>query len=271
MPHVTCANGRPHAPDGPPAANNQAAASPAARDAQGRFAPGNGGGPGNPFARRTADYRQAFADAITVEELGALARQLYLQALAGDLAAARLVLAYTIGKPAPAAEPDRLDVQELQLWQQSAVPADFVPSLVNQLPPTLALPLLQLAWPLFARQYTDSIRATLADGAPSADAGLSGEEESRQQAPPPPQGDSSRPPCPPPASPCAAAPSARPAPPARRAATPNGRHQTGQTAIDPEGPGGPGRTNGTRQQTGQTAADQFAAWLGLLPEAEGLG
>jgi hypothetical protein len=271
MPHATCTNDRPHAPDGTHAANNRPAASPAARDAQGRFAPGNGGGPGNPFARRTAAYRQAFADAITAQEIGDLARQLYLQALAGDLAAARLVLAYTIGKPAPAAEPDRLDVQELQLWQQSAVPADFVPSLVNQLPPTVALPLLQLAWPLFARQYADSIRATLAAGAPPAAAGPSGEEESRHEAPSPPEGDASRPPCPPQAVPCAATPSARPEPPSRRAAAPNGRHQTGQTAINPEGPGGPGRPAGTRQQTAQTAADQIAAWLRLPTEEEALG
>src|SRR5438552_12265233 len=153
MPHATCTNDRSHAPDGSHAEDHRPAASPAARDAQGRFGPGNAGGPGNPFARRTAEYRQAFADAITAEEIGALARQLYLQALAGDLAAAKLVLAYTIGKPTPAVEPDRLDVQELQLWQQSAVPAAFVPSLVNQLPPAVAPPLVQLAWPLFARQY----------------------------------------------------------------------------------------------------------------------
>jgi len=32
------------------------------RDTMGRFAPGNSGGPGNPFARKVASLRQALLD-----------------------------------------------------------------------------------------------------------------------------------------------------------------------------------------------------------------
>ncbi len=36
------------------------------RDPNGRFAPGNVGGPGNPFARRVAELRQIMLDCVTL-------------------------------------------------------------------------------------------------------------------------------------------------------------------------------------------------------------
>ena len=39
------------------------------RDGQGRFAKGNKGGPGNPFARRVAALRQAVLDCVTEQDL----------------------------------------------------------------------------------------------------------------------------------------------------------------------------------------------------------
>src|SRR5207248_10793741 len=53
-----------------PATNGTATTPPAAgghegRDARGRFAPGNPGGPGNPFARRVAELRTALLDMVT--------------------------------------------------------------------------------------------------------------------------------------------------------------------------------------------------------------
>jgi hypothetical protein len=69
--HAACSsNGSRHAPETSPntnrvgAAFTEPAASPGSadggRDAKGRFAPGNAGGPGNPFARRTAELRREF-------------------------------------------------------------------------------------------------------------------------------------------------------------------------------------------------------------------
>ena len=39
------------------------------RDDKGRFAAGNKGGPGNPFARQTAANRQAVVNAVTEQDL----------------------------------------------------------------------------------------------------------------------------------------------------------------------------------------------------------
>ena len=37
------------------------------------------------------------------------------QALAGDVAAGKVLLSYVVGKPAPAADPDWLDLDEMRL------------------------------------------------------------------------------------------------------------------------------------------------------------
>jgi hypothetical protein len=99
-------------PATPPAANN------GGRDAHGRFAKNNPGGPGNPFARRIAEFRKAIAAAATPEKVAAVVTKLEEKALEGDVAAAKLYLAYAVGRPAPAPDPDRLDVEEGRLAQQ---------------------------------------------------------------------------------------------------------------------------------------------------------
>ncbi|HMF17348.1 MAG TPA: hypothetical protein VKE98_09090 [Gemmataceae bacterium] len=82
------------------------------RDANGRFAIGNDGGPGNPFARQTAALHAAFLESTTAEDMKAIADKLIELAKGGNVAAAKLVLQYTIGKPAPAVQPDNLDAEE---------------------------------------------------------------------------------------------------------------------------------------------------------------
>jgi hypothetical protein len=87
---------------------------PSGRDAWGRFAPNNPGGPGNPFARKTAALRKALIDAVTETDLQEIAAILLLKAKQGDLAAVKLLFSYIIGKPEKAADPDTLDRHE---WQ----------------------------------------------------------------------------------------------------------------------------------------------------------
>ena len=67
------------------------------RDANGRFAIGNDGGPGNPFARQTAALHSAFVQRATPEDMKAIADKLIEQAKGGNVVAAKLVLQYTIG------------------------------------------------------------------------------------------------------------------------------------------------------------------------------
>ncbi len=70
------------------------------RDAAGRFAVGNPGGPGS--RRRPADFRRAVEDAITPEHMIALFRRALRMALEGNLPAMRFVAERTLGRPAEA-------------------------------------------------------------------------------------------------------------------------------------------------------------------------
>lgn len=71
------------------------------RDASGRFAAGNPGGPGGP-RRRSSELRRAAEEAISPEYIQALIRKFTRMGLEGNLGAARLVFERTCGR---AAEP----------------------------------------------------------------------------------------------------------------------------------------------------------------------
>jgi hypothetical protein len=78
------------------------------RDAKGRFAPGNTVARGNPFARRMARLRARALAAVSGPDLEAIVRQLVAAAQAGDVAAAKVLLPYLLGRPPEAVDPDRL-------------------------------------------------------------------------------------------------------------------------------------------------------------------
>ncbi|HEX8916277.1 MAG TPA: hypothetical protein VF796_28260 [Humisphaera sp.] len=69
------------------------------RGAGGRFAAGNPGGPGNPFAKRAAALKSAMYDAVTDGDVAAIVRGLVDRARAGETAAAREVLDRVLGRP----------------------------------------------------------------------------------------------------------------------------------------------------------------------------
>lgn len=69
------------------------------RDTRGRFAAGNAGGPGNPYAKKVAEFRRALVDAVTPEDLEAVAKALVRKAKAGEIPAIRELLDRLLGKP----------------------------------------------------------------------------------------------------------------------------------------------------------------------------
>src|SRR5947209_5063675 len=104
----------------------------------GRFAKGNPGGPGNPFARQTAALRQAFLDAVTPEDMQEIARRLIMEARLGNMTAAKLVLSYVLGKPPAAQNPDTLDQEECQQYQQGPTNQDMEQAVQDKVPAELA-------------------------------------------------------------------------------------------------------------------------------------
>jgi hypothetical protein len=100
------------------------------RDAQtGRFVAGNKAGRGNPFTRRLAAMRQVILDTIDATKLRQLVEALFAQALAGDVAAARTLLAYVVGKPSSSVDPDALDRDEWRRCEEWPHGADVLAAL----------------------------------------------------------------------------------------------------------------------------------------------
>jgi len=89
------------------------------RENKGRFAPGNPGGPGNPFARQVAALRQALLNSVTADDIQAVAKALIQRASEGNVQAAKLLLSYSIGKPQPAPEPDHMDADEWDVYRET--------------------------------------------------------------------------------------------------------------------------------------------------------
>jgi len=125
----------------------QTAAKPKTHDEFGRFAKGNPGGPGNPFARKLAAIRRAICEAVTEDEFRALARQFLVQAQHGDIAAGKLLLNYAVGRTVDPVDPDTLDQQEWQLFQKTPVPPQDVYRILNSMPAGLACTLVSILLP----------------------------------------------------------------------------------------------------------------------------
>jgi hypothetical protein len=113
------------------------------RTDDGRFAAGNRGGPGNPFTRRVAALRRAAIQGTSERDVEDVLAALKCRAQTGDVTAARLWLAYTIGQPAASADPDTLDAHELQVRRQGASTAEDLKALFETLPASVVC---ELAW-----------------------------------------------------------------------------------------------------------------------------
>src|SRR5262249_59821329 len=106
----------------PPLHTKPATPSPdSGHDARGRFTRGNKEGRGNPHARQVAALRKALLETVTEQDMIEIAHALMIQAKMGDVAAATLLLSYTLGKPLEGADPDRLDQNEWETMQANSV------------------------------------------------------------------------------------------------------------------------------------------------------
>jgi hypothetical protein len=134
---------------------------PSKQDAKGRFRRGNAGGPGNPFARQVAELRKAMLEAVTVERIRNITESMVQRAESGDVAAAKLVLQYTLGKPAAAVEPDRVEIDEHRLRAESALPAHVWTEIFDHLPAARVNELADTLGPLLEKRLLEPIVQTM--------------------------------------------------------------------------------------------------------------
>lgn len=133
-------------------------------DAKGRFTRGNKEARGNPFARRLGKLRALVLDAVLDEDVRAVIRKLVDLAKAGNPAAAKLLLAYVIGRPTEAVNPDRLDLDEFRLLEDCPTPAKVLRVLLGGLKPGPVVDLVhghlttkRVAKEIFRSDQTDQI------------------------------------------------------------------------------------------------------------------
>jgi hypothetical protein len=84
------------------------------RNSNGQFAKGNPGGPGNPYARHVARLRASLIEAVG-DGLKDIVQGMVTAAKGGDVAAAKLLLSYLLGKPTVSIEPDYIVIHEKQI------------------------------------------------------------------------------------------------------------------------------------------------------------
>src|SRR3954462_1095524 len=122
------------------------------RDEKGRFTRGNAGGPGNPYARQVGKLRGRLLERLAEGELDHIADTLIGLAKAGDLQAIKLLFAYTLGKPAEAVNPDRLDEDEWDFYRKTGTLHQELEGLLSP-DPVFALEVLRAARPAMVRDY----------------------------------------------------------------------------------------------------------------------
>jgi hypothetical protein len=150
------------------------------RQANGRFAPGNKGGPGNPFARKVAALRAAFVETVTEQDIREITYLVVFNAKAGSLEWLKFLFAYAIGKPRPVAvDPDTLDVQEFRALQQSSVSADAAEKVCRGAPLGVALEVCRQAQAVREAQF----RAAIPELAAAPPAATATDERPRERKP----------------------------------------------------------------------------------------
>jgi hypothetical protein len=127
------------------------------RDVQGKFTPGNAGGPGNPFARRVAHLRSVMVQAISDEDIAAIIVKLMEQARAGDAASAKVLFQYVIGKPTVAPNPDRMDRDEYEVAREAPRYLELGVDL-NRPPFKISLGILKCMEMVHQRQLLETLR-----------------------------------------------------------------------------------------------------------------
>jgi hypothetical protein len=85
-----------------------------------------------------ARLRTLLLETVSDDDLQAVLRKLVEQARAGNLAAARLLIAHVIGRPAEAVDPDRLALEEWWLFQQYPGWAEVLGEQPDKVNPELA-------------------------------------------------------------------------------------------------------------------------------------
>ena len=127
----------------------------------GTFRPGNKGGPGNPFARQVGLLRKKILETLGTKSFDRVLEAVIEKAEKGDIPAAKLLFQYALGKPGPTVEPDRLDLEEFKLKQESAIAPTAWTDTFQRLDVRTVNGMHDQMWPCIQKQILDPLLAGL--------------------------------------------------------------------------------------------------------------
>jgi hypothetical protein len=118
--------------------------------------------PGNPYARQVAQLRLELLQRCTPERLGRIAEKMMELAEEGDVSAAKLIFQYVLGKPAESVNPDRVDIDEVEVFRDGACKKDvLLPTLLGGVPADVSADFLRQLTPVMGDLACDEIRRQL--------------------------------------------------------------------------------------------------------------
>jgi hypothetical protein len=94
---------------------------------------------------------------FTAERIEEAATMVYLKAIHGDVAAARIMFTYAAGKGAPDVDPDRLDIDEWKLTVEEAVDARDMKAIMTRLPVECANHIVRGVLPVLGGEMMDTL------------------------------------------------------------------------------------------------------------------
>jgi hypothetical protein len=134
------------------------------RDANGRFARGNPGGPGNPYYRRQAELKRKILESVTDVDVMSVMRVLLGLARTGDLAAIKLFLEYTVSKPNATVDPDKADLHEWGLKRQAPKLEEVIGQMGEVIPTPTANAVVDRVQPIAADCNLKRLSQTIRSG-----------------------------------------------------------------------------------------------------------
>jgi hypothetical protein len=124
---------------------------------------------------------ELFRNSISDGEMVQIYRVLYEKAANGDTSAAKLIVAYKIGKPLPAADPDSIDRDEWEHYQKDAVEPEAMKSVLGSLPARVGNDIARTALPFMTHSRVQQLAAGLTDGLQGSPADVDGQESTRNE------------------------------------------------------------------------------------------
>jgi hypothetical protein len=98
---------------------------------------------------------------ISDEEMVAIIRALVEKARDGDVSAAKLILSYKLGKPAPAPNPDEIDRDEWEHYQRDTIHLQDVQQVLGSLPSSVGNDIARTALPAMTQARKEEIASKL--------------------------------------------------------------------------------------------------------------